>query len=337
MLVDIQRFVQTERIYWEELEKILAKLEADADLRQSVGELKRFHYLYERASADLARLTTFAAEKEFRGYLESLVARAYAEIHESRQKPHRFRPIRWFFTTFPQTFRRNFAQFVFALLVTLGGMIFGSLALTFDRESKQILMPFPHLQGNPADRVKEEEANKTDQLAGHKSTFSAVLMTHNTQVSILTLALGMTWGVGTILLLFYNGIILGAVTIDYFLAGQAKFLLGWLMPHGVIEIPAILIAGQAGFLIAGALVGRGQRVSTRERFKRISGDLVTLILGVALLLVWAGFVESFLSQYHEPVVPYAAKILFGFLELILLILFLSKSGSSKEGIDAGSR
>ena len=43
----------------------------------------------------------------------------------------------------------------------------------------------------------------------------------------------MTWGVGTIIMLFYNGVILGAVAVDYIRAGQTKFLLGWLMPHGV--------------------------------------------------------------------------------------------------------
>ena len=51
-------------------------------------------------------------------------------------------------------------------------------------------------------------------------------------------------------MLFYNGVILGAVAVDYVRAGETKFLLGWLMPHGVIEIPAILIAGQAGFMLA---------------------------------------------------------------------------------------
>jgi len=43
----------------------------------------------------------------------------------------------------------------------------------------------------------------------------------------------------------------------------------------------------------------------------------------------AGFVESFLSQYHEPVVPYLAKIAFGLLELILLIVYLSQAGKEK--------
>jgi uncharacterized membrane protein SpoIIM required for sporulation len=151
-------------------------------------------------------------------------------------------------------------------------------------------------------------------------------MTHNIQTSVFTLALGMTWGVGTMMLLFYNGIALGAISVDYIADGQARFLMGWLMPHGVIEIPAILVAGQAGFLLALGLIGRGSREPLAERMRTVSRDAVTLTFGFALLLVWAGFVEAFLSQYHEPVVPYEAKIAFGAIELILLFLYLAKSG-----------
>ena len=55
-------------------------------------------------------------------------------------------------------------------------------------------------------------------------------------------------------------------------------------------------------------------------------DLVTLICGAALLLVWAGIIEAFLSQYHEPVLPYALKIGFGVMELALMGGYLWKSG-----------
>ena len=62
------------------------------------------------------------------------------------------------------------------------------------------------------------------------------------------------------------------------------------------------------------------------RLRKISNDLVTLIFGVALMLVWAGIIESFFSQYHEPVMPYTVKIGFGVFELIILALFLGMAG-----------
>jgi uncharacterized membrane protein SpoIIM required for sporulation len=190
-------------------------------------------------------------------------------------------------------------------------------------------MPFGHLLQDPAQRVAEEEKSNKDLLAGHKSAFSAQLMTHNTQVAISTMALGMTWGMGTIVSLFYNGATTGAVAVDYFRAGQGRFLLGWLMPHGVIEIPAIVVAGQAGLVLAVALIGWGKRDTLTSRLRAISRDLITLISGVALMLVWAGLVEAFLSQYHEPVIRYETKIAFGLVEFVLLIIYLSRSGSKK--------
>ena len=154
-------------------------------------------------------------------------------------------------------------------------------------------------------------------------------MTHNTKVAIFTLALGLTWGIGTLVMLFYNGVILGVVALDYLMAGETTFLLGWLLPHGAIEIPAIILAGQSGLVLAGALIGWGKPISLKMRLGRISADLVTLIFGVAAMLVWAGIIEAFFSQYHEPVLPYEVKIGFGILELFLLVLFLARSGRRK--------
>jgi uncharacterized membrane protein SpoIIM required for sporulation len=203
---------------------------------------------------------------------------------------------------------------------------FGALALLIDPEAKSVIMPFEALQGSPADRVAKERERKGQHMEGVKSTFSAELMTHNTQVALTTLALGMTFGFGTIVLLFYNGVILGAVAYDYVHGGQAVFLMGWLLPHGVIEIPAILVGGQAGLVIAYALIGWGSRVSRAERLRMVSKDVVTLALGAAAMLVWAGIVESFLSQYHEPVISYGTKIAFGLVEAGLLTSYLGFAG-----------
>ena len=328
MIIDLQRFVAVERPFWAELEAMLAKIEGEPDRRMALDQVQHFHLLYERTAADLAKITTFSSEPETRRYLENLVARAYGEIHETRERQRRIYPLQWFFQTLPETFRRHVRAFWMSLAITMAGCAFGGFAIALDPESKPVLMPFSHLQQDPAQRVAQEESATVDRLSGHKTSFSAFLMTHNTKVSIFTLALGMTWGVGTIIMLFYNGIMLGAVAVDYIAAGQTKFLLGWLLPHGVIEIPAILIAGQAGLMLALALVGWGNRIPLKARLREVSRDIVTLIFGVAVLLIWAGCVEAFLSQYHEPVIPYSAKIAFGLVELGLLILFLWKSGTS---------
>jgi uncharacterized membrane protein SpoIIM required for sporulation len=329
VIVDLQRFIANEKPSWLELERRLNHLEAEPNTAMSLEQLQIFHQLYERTAADLAKITTFSSEPEIRRYLENLVSRAYGEIHETREKQRRIFPLQWFLHTLPQTFRRHIRAFYLSLAITIAGCVFGGAAIAFDPDSKAVLMPFGGLMQDPVKRVHEEENAREDRLQGFKSTFSAELMTHNIQVSIFTLALGMTWGFGTIIMLFYNGVILGAVAVDYIRAGETKFLLGWLMPHGVIEIPAILIAGQAGLILAVALIGRGSRLSFRARLRAISQDLTTLIFGVGILLVWAGFIEAFLSQYHEPVIPYEAKIAFGCIELILLILFLSRSGKRK--------
>jgi uncharacterized membrane protein SpoIIM required for sporulation len=328
MIVDLARFVETERPYWKALEETLDRLERSPDRKLTVEEAERFHLLYQRTAADLGRISGFAAEGGLRQHLEWLVSRAYAEIHESRARS-RLHPWIWISSAFPQAFRRHFRAFQLSVALTLVGMLFGGFAVQFDPEAKAVLMPFEGLQMTPAERVAKEKESQGRDLTGHKATFSAQLMTHNTQVALLTLALGATFGFGTIAILFYNGVILGAVAFDYVLGGQSVFLLGWLLPHGVIEIPAILIGGQAGLVIAHALIGWGSRLSRAERLRTILPDVVMLAAGCAVMLVWAGLVEAFVSQYHEPVIRYSWKIAFGLVEACLLATFLWKAGGRK--------
>jgi len=326
MIIDLQKFISEERPYWSELESELDRLEKRPELKLNLSSLERFHYLYQRTSGDLAKIKTFASEPNTRAFLESLVARAFGEIHETRKRPHRLAPLHWFFSTFPQTFRKHVRAFWICLAAMLVGSAFGGFVLLADPDVKDVLLPFAGLHGDPSERVAREENAEVDRLAGAKTSFSSNLMTHNTKVAIFTLALGLTWGIGTLIMLFYNGVILGVVALDYVMAGETTFLLGWLLPHGAIEIPAIILAGQSGLVLAGALIGWGKPISLKMRLRRISADLTTLIFGVAVMLIWAGIVEAFFSQYHEPVLPYEVKIGFGIIEIALLVLFLARSG-----------
>ena len=326
MILDLDRFVGAERRYWDELAALLQRLEKEPDFRPSLQQAERFQYLYQRASADLGRMAAAYAEPETRRYLETLVARAYAEIHETRDRRLRFRPWHWFSQEFPRSVRRRRRALQLSAGITLLGCLFGAAVVGIDPGSKSVLLPFDHLLGDPRERVAKEERARGDHMRDVRSSFAGQLMTHNTQVTVFTMALGMTFGVGTVTELFYNGAVLGAVSWDYVQAGQSRFLLGWLLPHGAVEIPAILLGGQGGLLLAAALIGWGDRLGRRQRLRLIAPDLVTIVGGAGVMLVWAGIVESFFSQYHEPVLPYSLKIAFGVVELIVLGSFLTLAG-----------
>jgi len=327
MILDLPRFVAAERDYWSELENLLRRLETEPNWRMSVPQVQRLQYLYERSAADLIRLDEFS-EPDLRASLQAMVARAYSAIHETRSARAKFRWGIWLAEP-ARAFRRHGVAFGLSVAITILGCAFGWMAIRADSQNKSVLMPFPELMESPRHRVAAEESAKTDRLQGQKANFSATLMTHNIRVSIFTLGCGMTWGVGTVLLLFYNGVALGAVAADYVGDGQTEFLLGWLLPHGSFEIPAILIAGQAGFLLASALIGWGRPVSLADRLRGIRHDVIALAAGLAMMLVWAGAVEAFISQSHQPVLAYSAKITFGVVELSALAVYFLLAGRTR--------
>ncbi len=326
MIVDLQKFSRNKKELWEEFENILNSLEKNPFPRMNVEGVKRFHYLYRAVSADLVKIATFSADPGLKEYLENLVSRAYAEVYGNgkiRKKPSLSQ---FFFGKFPAVFRKHLRFFQIALAVMLAGCLFGGGATVLDTEAKSILMPFPHLQTDPSERVKMEESETPDLVGSQKASFSSYLMTHNIRVTIFVLALGMTWGIGTVAVLFANGVMLGAVIADYVFSGETLFLFGWLLPHGAVEIPAVLVGGQAGLLIASGLIGKGRSPRLGERMREISSDLATLVFGATALLLWAGIIEGFFSQYHEPVIPYGIKIGFGMIEIVVLGIYLARAG-----------
>ncbi len=332
MIINLGNFINSEQPYWDELAGLLNKVEGDNFASLSLEEAKRLHYLYERTASDLIRVSTFASAPEITGYLEGLVARAYGEIHEVRERrTHNVR--RFVLKTFPRTFRKHWRPFALSCLATVVGVVVGILTLAFAPDTKGELLP-EMAQENPTERVARENQLAGRHLEGIKATFAGELITHNIQVGFMVLAMGMTWGIGSAVELFYNGFILGAVCYDYVHANETLFLIGWLLPHGSIEIPSILIAGQAAFILAAALIGSRSKRSLGARLHDCRDDVMTLALGFAMLLVWAGITEAFFSQYHEPVLPYSVKIAFGCAQLTALCCYLWLSGTGKEDIKA---
>ncbi|MEZ5327225.1 MAG: stage II sporulation protein M [Verrucomicrobiales bacterium] len=338
MILDLESFITRERPFWDELEALLKRgsLVTRGDSEESLTRIRRFHYLYKRSAADLAKLQTFASEPELRQYLEDLIAQAYTRLHGNAETSGKLRPLHWFFHVYPRAFRRHAAAFWLSFWISIAGALFGAFVISQDTDNKLRLLPgqFGHLIQSPTERVKAEEANAfSPEQKEHRAQFSAQLMNNNIRVAINAMAFGILFGIFTVVLLFYNGIVLGLVGYEYIADGQSEFLAAWLLPHGVPELTAIFMGGQCGLILARAVIGWGTNLAMRDRFRAIRDDLVVLVIGFCVLLVWAGIIESYLSQTHEPAIPYSLKIAFGLVELVVMVAYLYMSGRGDETPD----
>lgn len=333
MILDLERFQAQARPRWRDLESLLAALEGRPDRRLNPAEAEQLQELYAHAAADLNRVTHGALAHELRQYLERLVARAYAELYYAPPtRSEIWQPRRWLriFTAFPETFRRHVRYFALAVLITLLGCALGGLAVRYDPASVDVLLPADYLR-NPGQRVHEEEQGQGQgrhlDSAQIEAAFSGQLIRHNIEVALLAAALGVTFGIGTALLLFENGVLLGAVAVHYTRQGFGLFMTAWLLPHGVFEIPSILIAGQAGFYLARLLLRRREDRNLRQSMR----EWLVLVAGLAMMLVWAGLMEAFFSQHHAPVLPYGFKVAVAASELVLLTIYLLMIGRREIG------
>lgn len=334
MILNLERFQLQARPRWERLESLLGLLESRPDRRMSPAEAEQLQELYAAVASDLNRVTHGALAPDLRQYLERLVARAYGELYYAPPiRSEIWRPRSWLriFTAFPESFRRQSRYFALALMVTVLGCALGGLAVRYDPASVDVLLPADYLR-NPGRRVHQEEQLKGEHPAStqNEAAFSGELIRHNIQVSLLTAALGVTFGIGTALLLFENGVLLGAVAVRYTQQGFGLFMTAWLLPHGVFEIPSVLIAGQAGFYLARLLLHRREDRNIRESMR----EWLILVAGLTMMLVLAGLMEAFFSQHHAPVLPYGFKVAVGIAELVLLTCYLSLIGRRESSAQA---
>ena len=121
---------------------------------------------------------------------------------------------------------------------------------------------------------------------------------HNVQVSFMIFISGLLAGLGTIWLIFNNGVMLGAFQYYFFSKGLGwkSVLVIWI--HGTLEISSIIIAGAAGLVLAKSLLFPG----TYKRFpslKRGVKDGVKMMIGLIPVFVAAAFLEGFVTRYSQ--------------------------------------
>ncbi len=209
-------------------------------------ELRELALLYRQTAADLSVARDDPASAPLARHLNALLGRAHNLIYSGRAP--RTRGIFQFYArVFPAVFRRTLPYTLAALALFAAGAAAGAAMADADPSFERVV-----LGGGMMDTI---EAGRmwTHSIVGIKPLASSAIMTNNISVSLAAFAGGILGGVGTVYMMLFNGLLIGVIAVACQRAGLALSLWSFVAPHGVLELPAIFIAGGAGLMLARAL------------------------------------------------------------------------------------
>ena len=318
-------WLEKRQIHWKRLEHLLEQVQKDGLRSLPRTELQELGLLYRQAAADLSALREDSTGRSYARSLNLLLSRAHNTIY-SGEKSSVHGIVHFYRNTYPQIFRENLRLINLAfLLFVLGSLAGALLALTRPEYMRSFLGP--HMM-ETIDRHKMW----TDSVVSVAPAASSFIMTNNLSVSFLSFAYGITAGVGTVFMMVFNGVMMGIVGTACWLNDMSLPLWSFVAPHGVLELPAIFIAGGAGLRIAQGMLFPGL-LSRRDSLAEAGGEAVRLLMGTVPVLVVAGLIEGFISpsalawKWKFSLAGAIAVIFFSYL------FFCAKSGNAQlEGV-----
>ncbi len=312
------RWLEKRRPHWERLESIVERTGRRGLDALSHGELQELGLLYRQVAADLSSVREDPMSQRIADYLNQLLGRAHNLIYMGR----RSRPagiLRFYRTVFPQVFRATFKYTLASFAIFLGAAVAGFLACLADPSFQRYFL-------GPAmcDTIERREM-WTHSILTIKPLASSAIMTNNLAVSFTAFALGITGGLGTIYMMATNGLLFGIISAACWQAGMSMQLAEFVIPHGVLELPAIFIAGGGGLLIARGLLFPGS-LPRHDALVVYGGEGIRLALGIIPLLFIAGIIEAFISP---SALPALAKVVFAGALGGLLTLYVTQAGRGR--------
>jgi uncharacterized membrane protein SpoIIM required for sporulation len=309
---------------WKRLEDLYHLIRTGGFRPLEAKEIIEFGKLYRRATTELSFHRRHEADPERLAYLNDLVGRCYPFVYVAPRRPW---PSvgRFFSTDFPCTLRRNLLWVLLATLITLIPATIGYVLTLNDRTFAAQVLPKDLVY----DQTQiERHHTSTDWLKeGDRPSTSSFIMANNIKVSILAFSGGMTAGIVTLLILLQNGLMLGVIGAVVQLDGGNTALNFWafVAPHGVLELPAIFIAGGAGLILAYAIINP-KGVPRAVALRAAGREAITLMLGVAAMLVVAGTIEGFFSPIPPNQMPPSIKYLFAGVVAFLFVSYIALAG-----------
>lgn len=290
--MDIDRYIASNQLTWQRLDELSRRASMRVG-RLDDDELDELLRLYQRVSTHLSYVRTHYGEPALVANLSTIVARANQVIY--RRRGGGVAALARFFTrTFPAAVwvcRRAIAVSAAALLVPAVAMCLWLL----HSDEAMAASASPSERQAYVDDLFEQYYSDRSPLQ-----FFGEVTVNNIWVSFQAFSGAVTAGALTLVVLVINGAGLGQVAAWMIAAGEADRFWGFILPHGLLELSAIAIAGGAAFQLGWAVLAPGER--TRADALRDEGlRTVTVVLGLMAVFTLAGIIEGFITGRGLPV------------------------------------
>ncbi len=255
----------------------------------------RLASLFVEVTDDLSYARTHFPEGRSTEFLNSLAAQTHLRIYKGRRE--KVGKIKSFWTVdVPVAIRRSHRELLFSLILTLIFVFIGYISSSKDSGFTRLIM------GNAYVDMTLENIEKGDPMGvygtqGHFET-TMLIMFNNLQVMAKFFFLGITFGLGTLLITFYNGVMVGSFHHMMINEGQGVALFSAVYMHGTIELTSIVVSTAAGFVLARGLLFPGT-YSRMVSFRKYAAQGGTIVIGIMPLVVVAAFIEGYLTRYYQ--------------------------------------
>lgn len=293
---------------WAELDALLEKIDRRGIRRLTSEELERLPILYRGAISSLSVARAISLDRNVVEYLESLAARAYVQVYTVRQ-PFWEVVARFVLVRFPGLVRTYRWRMVAAGSILAAGLFVGYGMTMRSPENYYGFVDAALADGRDPSASTEslrDALYERDHVQGELlAAFSSYFFAHNSKISMFCFALGFLPGVAVFYLMFTNGLMLGAFAALYAGRDLGFELWAWLLPHGVTELLAIVLAGGAGLVLGESLVFPGQN-GRLENLARKGREAGAIVIGAMGMLLFAALLEGFFRQLvHDVAVRYS--------------------------------
>lgn len=306
-----EQFIKNNSNIWRELEGLSSKINKKGIRAISPSEVKLFLSYFRQVSHHLAYARTHYPESSVVTYLNSLTSKSHSHVYAVKK----FSPselLKYITYEFPSSLKKYRLYVLGAFGFFAAGLIISLLLVLINSNNAAIFIP-----QNMVDSVKSGKAGGGEQW--NYPLMSSTIMYNNISVSLKAFVLGITLGIGTIYVLFFNGAMLGSLAGLVYLYGNPKNFWSLILPHGVFELTAIFISGAAGLILAKSILIPGE-YSRKHSLIAGAKKAVSLIFGVIIMLIIAGIIEGFFTPLN---IPEASKLLFACLTAIILLCYFS--------------